>query len=340
MTVLTPGTRIRSLLLLVLIGLSTSLLADGIRVIAGNGEAGFVDGNGSAARFNKPIRLAPYGDGTILVADIDNHAIRSVNLDGEVKTIAGAPDRPGHQDGPAAAARFESPHGVAVSPDGLIVVAGAASHSIRLITPAEDSFEVTTIAGVPGESGFSDGAAASALFNSPHGVAWDAEGGILVVDIGNARIRRISDGMVTTVASAEDSGMVMPIDMMPALTGAYLIADAGIQKVLYWSPGQPGTLIAPDVVLAMPHGVDDDEDGNVYVAEIRGHQVTQLSSGNVARQVAGTGIAGPGPEQLDKPAAVLVHDGYLWIADLNNHRISVVSLDSLGVRPGEQASQQ
>jgi hypothetical protein len=65
------------------------------------------------------------------------------------------------------------------------------------------------------------------------------------------------------------------------------------------------------------------------VAEIRAHQITQLVDGDTAKRFAGTGIAGSAPDQLDKPAGVLVHDGYVWIADLNNHRISVVSLDSI-----------
>jgi hypothetical protein len=324
-----------SLTILLLFCLSMDLTAGDLRVLAGNGEVGFVDG--TDARFNKPIRMAPFGPGMILVADIENHAIRTVSLSGDVQTIAGGPDKAGHQDGPAAEAWFESPHGVAVSPEGLIAVAGASSHTVRLITKVDGVYQVTTVAGVPGESGFREGPAATALFNSPHGVAWDAEGGLLVVDIGNAKIRRIMDGMVTTVAAADTSIIVMPIDLMPATDGTYLIADAGIQKALRWSPGNQGTVIAPDTVLAMPHGVADDADGNVYVAEIRAHQVMQLSAENVAKRVAGTGVAGSGPEQLDKPAAVLVHDGYLWIADLNNHRISVVSLESL--EAGTEAGQ-
>jgi len=331
------GLKIRSfrpgawgLAVLLMICLSTVLQAAELRVVAGNGEAGFADGN-AQARFNKPIRLAPYGAGKILVADINNHAIRSVTLDGNVQTIAGGPDKQGHKDGPAAEAGFDSPHGVAVSPGGQIVVAGAASHTIRLLTNSDDGYQVSTLAGVPGQSGFKDGPAADALFNSPHGVVWDSEGGVLVVDIGNAAIRLVRDGMVTTLASAATSQMVMPIDMMPAQDGSYLIADAGIQKILRWSPGEQGSLISPETELAMPHGVDDDSDGNVYVAEIRGQRISQLVEGKAAKQVAGTGVAGVNPEQLDKPAAVLVHDGYLWIADLNNHRISVVPLEALAV---------
>jgi len=317
---------LRGLAVLMVFGFSAMSVAAELRVIAGNGEAGFVDG--SDARFNKPIRLAPFGPGKIVIADINNHAIRSVSLDGEVITLAGGPDKKGHQDGPASTAGFDSPHGVAVSPEGLIAVAGASSHTVRLLTPVDNGYEVTTLAGVAGQSGLQDGPAASAQFNSPHAVVWDAEGGVLVVDIGNASIRRIKGGEVTTVATAATSNMAMPIDLMPAGDGGYLIADAGSQKVLRWSPGEQGEILAPDIELAMPHGVTGDANGNVYVAEIRGHQVTELIAGKTAKRVAGTGTAGLASDQLNKPAAVLVHDGYLWIADLNNHRISVVSLES------------
>jgi len=321
---ITPEIGLRSCAAVILLCFSVVSAAADIRVIAGNGEAGFADG--SDARFNKPIRLAPYGPGRVLVADINNHAIRSVSLDGEVLTLAGGPDKQGHRDGPASEAHFNSPHGVAVSTGGLIAVAGASSHTVRLLTPAGDGFEVTTLAGMAGQSGFQDGPATGALFNSPHAVVWDAEGGVLVVDIGNASIRRIKDGVVTTVATKAASNMVMPIDIMPAGDGSYLIADAGTQKVLRWSPGEQGEVIVPDAQLAMPHGVADDANGTVYVAEIRGHRITGLIAGKTAKRVAGTGIAGLSPDQLDKPAAVLVHDGYLWIADLNNHRISVIPL--------------
>jgi len=321
------NTGLRGLTVLMVFGFSAMSVAAELRVIAGNGEAGFVDG--SDARFNKPIRLAPFGPGKIVIADINNHAIRSVSLDGEVLTLAGGPDKQGHKDGPAAEAGFDSPHGVAVSPEGLIAVAGASSHTVRLLTPVDDGYEVTTLAGMPGQSGLQDGPAASAQFNSPHAVVWDVEGGVLVVDIGNASIRRIKDGEVTTIATAATSKMVMPIDLMPAGDGGYLIADAGSQKVLRWSPGEQGEILAADTELAMPHGVTGDANGNVYVAEIRAHQVTEFIGGKTAKRVAGTGIAGLASDQLNKPAAVLVHDGYLWIADLNNHRISVVSLGSL-----------
>ena len=147
-----------------------------------------------------------------------------------------------------------------------------------------------------------------------------------IVDIGNAAIKRIANGMVTTVAKAVDTEMVMPIDMMPAVDGGYLIADAGIQKGIRWSPGEAGVVLAPETAMAMPHGIDDDAGGNIYVAEIRGHKITRIDDKGETSQFAGTGVAGLDTGQLNKPAAVLVHDGHLWIADLGNHRISVVPL--------------
>jgi streptogramin lyase len=312
--------------ILLLAGVSFNIEAE-LRVVAGNGELGFADGVGSEARFNKPIRLAPFGKGRVVVADINNHSIRTLTIDGKVTTIAGAPDRQGHKDGSASEAGFDNPHGVTVTDDGKIIVAGAASHTIRLLTPVVEGFEVTTLAGVPGQSGYKDGPAAEALFNSPHGITLEADGAVLVVDIGNAAIRRIKDGEVTTVAIAANTAMAMPIDLMPAVNGSYLIADAGIQKGIRWSPGEKGTVLAPEAVMAMPHGIDDDSDGNVYVAEIRGHKVTRVGTDGKTGVFAGTGEAGLGADQLNKPAAVLVHDGYLWIADLGNHRISVAPLD-------------
>ena len=168
------------------------------------------------ARFNKPIRLAPFGPDAVLVADIYNHAIRSVSKDGRVRTIAGAPDRKGHEDGPAATARFASPHGVATAAGGLIAVAEAEGHTLRLLTPKTDAaggYEVSTLAGTPGKSGGADGPARQALFNSPHAALWGEDGALYTPDIGNATIRRVRNGMVEAVAGAGGDKLVYPIDI-------------------------------------------------------------------------------------------------------------------------------
>ena len=100
-------------------------------IIGETGTAGFADG--AKPQFNKPIRLSPFGADSVVVSDINNHAIRVVHRNGQTTTLAGGPAKQGHQDGPAATAKFNSPHGVAFRrSDGAIAVAEASNHTIRL----------------------------------------------------------------------------------------------------------------------------------------------------------------------------------------------------------------
>ena len=84
--------------------------AGAVRTLAGNGEEGFVDGQGGAARFNDPLGLALDVDGSLLMADSGNHAIRRVTMAGEVSTVAGNGEE-GFADGAGAAARLKREHG-------------------------------------------------------------------------------------------------------------------------------------------------------------------------------------------------------------------------------------
>ena len=229
-----------------------------LHLVAGDRQAGFRDGAGAAARFREPIRLAAFDDDSILVADIINHAIRRVTRDGAVTTIAGRPEA-GYRDGPAEQALFDSPHGVAVSAAGLIAVGEAKNNTIRLITPVRAGagkpvrYVVSTLAGSAGVSGMKDGPAGEAQFSAPHAVAWQSDGSLLVLDIGNARVRRIADGVVTTIVANEDKQFSAPIDFTVAAGGALYIADAGNGHILRWSaPGGLHTLDGRDDAEAAP----------------------------------------------------------------------------------------
>jgi DNA-binding beta-propeller fold protein YncE len=319
---------------LVLVCAAAAVLAAGtppaMILVAGSGSPGFADGVGAAASFNKPIRLAPAGPDGVLVSDIFNHAIRRVSKDGRVRTIAGAPDRKGHQDGPAATARFASPHGVGTLPDGSIAVAEAEGHILRLLVPRQGvagGYEVSTLAGTPGTSGNVDGPAAKAQLNSPHAAVWGPDGALYAPDIGNATIRRVRAGNVETVAGGKADGFVYPMDIAWTRDGRLVIADAGANTLRTWRPGEAvGTLVfkAP---LASPHGVAAGPDGTIYVADMKSHRVLAIdAAGDVATVAGVAGEAGSDAAHLNRPAAVLVHAGWLWIADLDNHRICAVAL--------------
>jgi sugar lactone lactonase YvrE len=313
---------------------ATAVLAAGVVptmiVVAGTGAAGFADGIGAAAKFNKPIRLAPAGPDAVVVSDIFNHAIRLVGKDGRVRTIAGAPDRKGHKDGPAATAMFASPHGVGSLPDGRIAVAEAEGHVLRLLTPRPDAaggYEVSTVAGSPGVAGAVDGPSATARLNSPHAAVWGPDGALYTPDIGNAVIRRVQAGSVETVAGGKAAGFVYPMDIAWAPDGRLLIADAGANTIRTWRPGTAvGTLVV-DTPLSTPHGIAAGPDGTIYVADMKSHRVLAVdAAGHVTTVAGGSGEPGSDAAHLNRPAAVLVHAGWLWIADLDNHRICAVAL--------------
>jgi DNA-binding beta-propeller fold protein YncE len=305
-------------------------------VVAGDGIPGFADGH--SPRFNKPIRLAPFGPDAVLVADIKNHAIRIVHLDGRTETIAGGPTRQGHLDGPADQARFDSPHGVAVRDDGAIAVAEAANNTIRLLIPGKKSggpastrYIVTTLAGKPGKKGYRDGPAKASLFSAPHSVVWGKEGELFVADIGNARLRKIKDGAVSTVAGTgrlgHDDGpsgtgsLQYPMDLCRDLNGHILISDAGTGLIRRYTPESGLSTPYDPIEIDMPHGLASTPAGDVIVAEMYAHRIVLLTSDNAVIRLCGTGEPGGSRGQLRKPAAVLIHSGYLWIADMENHRV-------------------
>ncbi len=309
-----------------------------MKLVAGNGNPGFKDGK--AGEMNKPIRLAPFDENSVIVADINNHAIRLVSLDGMITTLAGGPQKEGYLDGSASIAKFSSPHGVAYNSEtGEIYVAEAGNHLIRLLTPEKKGslkFNVSTFAGVADSSGFKDDLVEKSLFNSPHALILSPENEIIVADIGNSRLRLIKDGLVTTIAGigapGEKDGPPLsatfkyPMDMV-LLGDEILIIDAGTHLIRKLLPGKSVSTIAIKGELKTPHGIAVDESGIIYIANMKTHEILAIAKDGKINSIAGTGEAGPALNQLDKPAAVLVHSNLLWIADLNNHQIKVVTIN-------------
>ena len=122
----------------------------------GTGKAGWADGAGdTAALFGLPTGVAVDRDGTIYVADSNNHAIRKVSPDLVVSTLSGSPEeahrKPYWRDGSAKAARFNTPRDIALCSDRTLVVSDANNQCLRRVR-VEDG-HVTTIAGAPEQAG-------------------------------------------------------------------------------------------------------------------------------------------------------------------------------------------
>ncbi|MCX4576329.1 redoxin domain-containing protein [Streptomyces sp. NBC_01571] len=175
--------------------------ADGETVVrrVGSGERGFVDGPADAAGFSEPQGLALLGaDGSVVVADTVNHALRRVDLaTGEVTTLAGT----GRQwwqgsptSGPAREVDLSSPWDVAVF-GGKVWIAMAGVHQLWAYDPADGTVEVA--AGTTNE-GLVDGPPTEAWFAQPSGLAATADR-LWVADSETSALRWVGlDGGVHT----------------------------------------------------------------------------------------------------------------------------------------------
>ncbi|HEX8474658.1 MAG TPA: NHL repeat-containing protein [Pyrinomonadaceae bacterium] len=316
-----------------------------VKTHAGDGAPGFQDGAASAqARFADPFGIAVDRFGNVYVADAGNsNRIRKINADGYVSTFAGEAE--GYADGVGAAASFNTPSALALDLDGNFYVADTANNRIRKITPDGN---VTTLAG-DGTAGYADGAATTAQFNAPVGIAVDVQRNVYIADTYNDRIRQITpDGQVKTLAGGASPGYAdgaginalfdTPCALAAAATGELFIADTGNRRIRKLTPdGQVTTL--PVVfanegdatrTLDTPLGIALTHDGFLYVTEANGGRIVQIAPDATARVLAGAGSGfadgGASEARFNNPAGIAVdRHGALFIADGSNYLVRRVA---------------
>ena len=162
-----------------------------IATIAGTGARGRARDAVAARRatFRNPAAVAVDADGSVLVADAENHAIRRIELAGRVVTVARA--------------GLRSPSDIVVLPTGGYAVADYGNH--RVVHVAADG-TVTPIAGtgVRGSSG-DGGPAVAAQLDGPIALAASSSG-LMIADSGNGAVRLVAlDGTITTLAGGLES---------------------------------------------------------------------------------------------------------------------------------------
>ncbi len=224
-------------------------LAGVVTTLAGfAGIPGSQDGTGTAAQFNAPAAVAVDASGNVFVADAGNFEVRKITPGGVVTTVAGNTLVEGYFDAPGTNASFGSVSGIAVDGAGNIYVADTPNLVVRKIAP---DGTVSTFAGLAHNGGIVDGTGGTARFGSPYGLALDSATNLIVVDLGNNVIRRISpQGMVSTLAgnvgirgSADGTGVaaLFSSPRQVALDGAgnLYVADAGNFEIRTTVPGPP-----------------------------------------------------------------------------------------------------
>ena len=170
-------------------------------------------------------------------------------------------------------------------------------------TPQAATRTVTTIlgTGVPGYS--------NTQVNNPYGIVFGPDGAVYFCDLDNQRIRRLDlkTNVVTTIAGNGEKG--------------------------YRGDGGPATQASLD----MPHEIQFDKAGNLYIAERDSHVIRKVEAKTgVISTVAGTGVAGFGGDggpgvkaQLRQPHSIVFgRDGTLLICDIGNQRIRRLHLDT------------
>jgi len=272
-----------------------------VTTVAGNGSFGFSGDNGPAtsAEFagnddEGPDNIAVDSAGNLYIADAANGRIRKVS-NGVITTVAG--DGSSSTDGPTASARLFYPDVITLDSAGILYV-GDTGRARKI---AGNS--IITLAG-NNELSFSGdgGPAISAQFYQPNSVAVDSAGNVYIADTQSNRIRKVTNGIVTTVAgtglqgSSGDNGpaasaqLSTPVDVAVDSAGNLYIADINNYRIRKIANGFITTV--PGTVGYRPCAVGVDWNGNVYLVDCGTHRVLRLSNG-IATTVAGNGTFGP-----------------------------------------------
>lgn len=334
-------------------------------VIAGTGTGGYSGDGGPAvtAQLNAPSALAMDSAGNLYIADTSNNCIRKINAtDGTITTVAGngAYGYSG-DNGPALAAQFGQPQGIAVDGAVNLYIADSGNNVIRKM--AAGSGTVTTIAGDGNAlAGGDGGPAKQAQINYPTQLALDAAGNLYILDSGNARIRKVilGTGIISTYAGNGNTGYAgdggpaaaatlnSPSDIATDTAGNLYIVDTNsnrIRKVTvvngmissligsgqasYGGDGGPAT----SAQFNFPGSVITDSSGNIFIADNENFRVRKVTKAGTISNFAGNGNQGYGGDggpataaQIDEIGALAVdNSGNLYIADMGNNVIRKVT---------------
>jgi streptogramin lyase len=224
--------------------------------IATRGLPGFgLPGFGSS-----PQRIAIDSNGNSYTTDNVDNVIRKIAVDGTVTIIAGNLGVIGANDGTGASATFNSPVGITIDSNGNLYVA---DYGNKLIRKIDTLYNVTTVAGIAGISGYTDGPINQATFTSPIGITIDTNYNIYVCESLSNTIRKITTaGIVSTYAGKSQSA--------GALDGVGVAARFN-----------------------NPQDLTVDSFGNLYVADSGNYLIREIDTAANVKSIAGkSGVSG------------------------------------------------
>ncbi len=276
---------------------------------------------------------------------------------------------------PAAQARFVEPSSIAVAGQGLYVL-DTGNHRVRYVNLTRDKVHVNgvsvgpglveTIAGngAPGAAG--DGKKATdAELSGAGSILVDRDGGLLIADTANARVRRVdAAGVISTVDGTANNGTgccPSPTSVALDKAGNLYVADNQLHQVWFLNRGPsevtvhgqavPAGAVRPvagngsdgfggdggqalDAQMKNPAAVAISSTGNLYIADAEEHTIRRVDPSGVIVTVAGTGSFGfngdglPGAlTALNSPLGLAFDRcGNLLIGDSDNDRVRRLNL--------------
>jgi uncharacterized protein (TIGR03437 family) len=277
-------------------------LAGGVlSTIAGTSTPDIGDGApATSAHLNSPFGVAVDAAGNVFISDVNNSRVREVSAATHlISTVA----------------QVATPYGIAVDSSGALYVTDPILNVVRKFTAGVG----TIVAGKGGLLGAlgDGGPATSAILSHPYGVWVDPAGNNLyIADTGNNRIRKVSNGVITTLLG---DGTTAQVNAPNAVTGDsagnIYIADTGNNRILKISTatGAVSTVTA----IPSPNGIALDAAGNLYITS--GQTVQKLSNGVLYPIADATSLTGP--EGIAADAA-----GNIYVADYRAGTAGVVRL--------------
>ncbi len=308
-----------------------------------------------AIALKDPAGIAILPRGGYLIADTGNHRVLHVRPDGRVVTIAGTGvDASTGDGGPATRASMMSPEGLAVEPNGAILIADPPANRIRRVAP---NGKIETFAGT-GRSGFSGdgGLAKHAQLAYPTGVAVEPDGNVLIADDSNFRVRSVApDGIITTVAGgggqpANSTATTSTTTTSTTSTTTSSVSSSGSTSSAPGPPQSTGIVQTPGAAgltgagttsgefasatslqLNGPTGVAVTPDGGFVIAD--GPVVEEVRADGSAAVIAGDGATptavfnGPATRTTlgDATAVAVTSHGSVLVADYATDRIRAIS---------------
>lgn len=327
-------------------------------VFAGTGKSSVATHDDSTSTTTKtnialgnPFGVEIIGD-DVWITTVDDQCVWQTSLSEQTIVRVAGDGRNGYDGdgGPATKAAFNWPHEVRVDSEGNLFIADTRNHVVRRVDAKTQI--VNTIAG-NGRAGFAgeSKSGTDVQFDQPHSVVLDGEGGLLVADTKNHRLRRIDlgTGVVTTIAGTGDK--TLPADGADARTSPLfgprsLAVDAksiwialregnsiwrldrktntlhcvaGTGKKGYTGDGGDPL----HATFSGPKGITIDADGNLLIVDTENHAVRKI---DFATNTIATVMGGPGSDdsaKLKRPHGIAASKNLFLLGDSENHRVLI-----------------